>query len=187
MKLIVGLGNVGRKYHGTRHNVGFDVLAELTARFAFDTPRAQFEGATTQGRLGTDKVMLLEPHTLMNLSGASVLAARDFYKLENDAILIVCDDLNLPLGRIRLRAQGSAGGQKGLRNVIQRLGTEQIPRLRVGIGSPPPGWETPDYVLGKFREDERDSVKTAIGKAADAAECWATAGIAAAMNQFNGD
>lgn len=185
MKLIVGLGNPGRKYDGTRHNVGYEVLVELSRRHGGGRPRAQFQGETVEVNIGGERVVLLAPHTYMNNSGASVQAARDFYKLENRDVLVVCDDFNLPLGRLRVRTKGSAGGQKGLASVIRRLGGEDVPRLRIGIGSAPEGWDVADYVLSRFRNDEKDEIQHVVARAADGAAVWVTDGIESCMNQFN--
>ena len=149
MKLIVGLGNPGRKYEGTRHNVGYEVLRRLAERFGSGSPRTRFQGETVDAELAGDKVLLLCPRTYMNLSGSSVQPARDFYKLENSELLIVCDDFNLPISKIRLRVAGSAGGQKGLADIIRRLGSDEVPRLRVGIGP---------LQLNRLRNKERNSV-----------------------------
>lgn len=132
-----------------------------------------------------DKALLMWPQTYMNVSGASVLAARDFYKLPEPAVLVVCDDLNLPLGKLRVRAGGSAGGQKGLGDIIRRLGTDQIPRLRVGIGSPPGDRDAVDFVLSRFDAGEQVEIAIAVARAADAVETWSEQGIAACMNRFN--
>jgi PTH1 family peptidyl-tRNA hydrolase len=121
----------------------------------------------------------------MNRSGASVLAARDFYKLDSDELLVVCDDFNLPLARLRVRSKGSSGGQKGLEDIIRCLGTDQFPRLRIGIGSPPQGWDVSDYVLSRFVDEERESIEAAIARAADAVLTWASEGTDRCMNQFN--
>lgn len=185
MKLVVGLGNPGRKYEGTRHNVGFDVLAELARRHAQATPRAAFQGEVVDANLNGERALLLCPHTYMNRSGSSVVLARDFYKLENEDLLIVCDDLHLPLARLRARSQGSAGGQKGLADIIRCLGSEAVPRLRFGIGEPPPRWDAADYVLSKFTTDEAIDVRLAVERAADAVLTWARDGIKTCMNQFN--
>src|SRR5580698_504033 len=155
MKLVVGLGNPGRKYTDTRHNVGFAVLAELARRTGAGRWRFDFDAELVETRLENVKTLLAAPQTFMNLSGSSVVRLRDFYKLEHDDILVVCDDFNLPLGRLRLRATGTAGGQKGLSDIIRRLSTEQIPRLRIGIGQPPAGFEAADFVLSKFRKEEQ--------------------------------
>lgn len=184
MKLVVGLGNPGSKYQNTRHNVGF-MVASLLAQQAGGKPRNRFEADTLELELGGERVLLVCPLTYMNLSGKSVLAARDFYKIDNDSILVVCDDFHLPLGRLRLRPSGSAGGQKGLQNILQRLGTQQIPRLRMGIGPVPSGWNPPDFVLGKFTKDQKDEVELMVAQAADAVGLWCRQGIEAAMNRYN--
>ena len=185
MKLIVGLGNPGRKYQGTRHNVGFEVVAEVARRHVAEKPKAKFHGEVVEARIEGEKVVLLCPATYMNRSGTSVLAARDFYKLADDEILIVCDDINLPLAKLRIRVRGSSGGQKGLADVIRRLGNEEVSRLRIGVGAPPEGWDAAAYVLGKFTQEEQIEVGPAILRAADAAVVWARDGIADCMNQYN--
>lgn len=185
MKLVVGLGNPGRKYEGTRHNVGFRVVAELAAKHAAGQPRSAFQGEVAEGTIDAEKLLLLCPHTLMNLSGGSVLAARDFYKIPHEDLLIVSDDLNLPLGKLRFRKSGSSGGQRGLKDIIERLGTDEIPRLRIGVGSPPPRRDYAGFVLGRFRKDELPEIDLAVGLAADAVETWAREGIAVAMNRYN--
>lgn len=185
MKLVVGLGNVGRKYEGTRHNVGFRVAAELAKRHGRSKPKQAFQGEVVEAFVGDEKVLLLCPHTLMNRSGGSVLAARDFYKIPSDQLLIVSDDLNLPLGKLRFRPSGSSGGQKGLADVLRRLGNDEIPRLRIGIGAAPAGRDAADWVLGKFGKHERDEIEVAIMRAADAVELWAREGLATSMNRYN--
>lgn len=185
MKLIVGLGNPGRAYQGTRHNVGFDVLEKLAERAGSPVRRARFQGETAQVSLRGTPALLLWPLTWMNLSGSSVLAARDFYKVENPDILVVCDDFQLPKGTIRIRLKGSSGGQKGLADVARRLGTQDIPRLRIGIGPVPANWSCPDFVLGKFTRDEQPDIDLSLERSADAVEEWAAAGIEAAMNRYN--
>ena len=162
MKLIVGLGNPGRKYADTRHNIGWEVLAELQRRLGAGRPRAKFQGEVVEAVWEGTRVLLLCPLTYMNGSGASVLAARDFYKIETDDLIVVCDDFNLPLAKLRFRAKGSAGGQKGLQDVIRRLGTDQFARLRIGIDSPPPQWDVADYVLSRFADEERGEVDEAL-------------------------
>jgi PTH1 family peptidyl-tRNA hydrolase len=185
MKLVVGLGNPGRKYEGTRHNVGFLVIQELARKYGQSKPKQAFQGEVIEANLESEKALLLCPHTLMNLSGGSVLAARDFYKVPGDDLLVVSDDLNLPLGKLRIRASGSSGGQKGLEDIVRRLGTDEIPRLRIGIGSPPAGREAADFVLGKFTKAERGDIEEAIWRAADAVIVWAREGLAVSMNRFN--
>jgi PTH1 family peptidyl-tRNA hydrolase len=185
LKLLVGLGNPGRGYEGTRHNVGFEVLEILARRAGSPVRRARFQGETAQATLRGSSVLLLWPLTWMNLSGTSVLAARDFYKIDDGDILVICDDFQLPNDTIRLRSSGSAGGQNGLSDVLSRLGSTAIPRLRVGIGPMPAGWKSADFVLGKFAQSEREAIDGLLERAADAAEEWAALGIQAAMNRYN--
>lgn len=185
MKLIVGLGNPGRKYAATRHNVGYEVLAELARRFAADKPKARFDGELAEVQIEGQRALLLWPLTYMNNSGGCVQPTRDFYKVANEDLLVVCDDVSLPTGKLRLRAKGSSGGQNGLKDIIRRLGSEEFPRLRIGIGSQPPGWELADYVLSKFSKEEEPAVSEAISKAADAATEWIRSGLATAMNKYN--
>ena len=187
MKLIVGLGNPGRKYEGTRHNIGFDVLSEIARKNNAEPPRAKFDALAAEVRLGSDKTLLLWPQTFMNLSGSSVGKARDFYKLEDQDILIVCDDLNLPLAKLRFRGRGSSGGQKGLDDILRRLGSTDIARLRVGVGMTPQGWDAADFVLSKFRKDEGADIEQCIWTAADAAVEWVAQGTDYCMNRYNAD
>jgi peptidyl-tRNA hydrolase, PTH1 family len=186
VKLVVGLGNPGRKYEGTRHNVGFAVLDELARRHHADRPKNSFQGEITEIDLSGQRTLLLWPHTFMNLSGASVLAARDFYKLENAEVLIVCDDFNLPLVKLRIRGEGSAGGQKGLANIIERLGSETVPRLRIGVGPVPPQWDGADFVLSRFTKEELPDIEPTIIRAADAVADWMSVDIQSCMNKYNG-
>lgn len=185
MKLVVGLGNPGTEYRRTRHNVGFEVIEELSRRHAGTSPQRRFDGEVVEVFLAGEKTLLLSPLTYMNLSGRSVGAAVEFYKLPLESVLIVCDDLNLEPGRLRLRADGSAGGQNGLKDVFRRLGTEAVSRLRVGIGRPPGRMTATDYVLGSFTESEREVFGLAVAQAADGVELWAREGVTAAMNALN--
>ena len=185
MKILVGLGNPGRKYEGTRHNIGFDVVEILADRAGSPTRRQRFQGEVGQATIRGTGVLFLWPLTWMNLSGSSVLAARDFYKISASDILVICDDFQLPLTTVRLRPRGSAGGQKGLADIIGKLGGEAIPRLRVGIGPVPEHLDPPAFVLGRFRPTERTELDATLQRAADAAESWATLGIDTAMNRYN--
>jgi len=185
VKLLVGLGNPGRGYEATRHNVGYDVLEILSKRAGSPVRRSRFQGETAQVTLRGCPALLLWPLTWMNLSGTSVLAARDFYKIDDSDILVICDDFQLSTDTIRLRPSGSAGGQNGLADVLARLGGPSIPRLRVGIGPMPAGWKSADFVLGKFSKSEREAVDCLLERAADAAEEWLALGIQAAMNRYN--
>ncbi|MBS0210523.1 MAG: aminoacyl-tRNA hydrolase [Planctomycetes bacterium] len=185
MKLVVGLGNPGRKYEGTRHNVGFEVVHELARRAAAGTPKSQFDAEALDVTVAGERLILLCPQMYMNRSGSSVQRARDFYKLQNEQVLVVCDDFALPIGKLRLRAQGSAGGQKGLDDTIRCLGTDAVPRLRLGIGPLPENWDPADFVLGKLSKDERAEMAFQVPRAADAVGVWASQGIGSAMAQFN--
>jgi PTH1 family peptidyl-tRNA hydrolase len=185
MKLIVGLGNPGRRYEGTRHNVGYVVLAQLGRRFGTSSPKVRFSGECMEADLEGQKALLLSPTTYMNLSGTSVLAVMDFYKLPLEELLVICDDLSLPLGKLRFRARGASGGHKGLEDIIRRLGTEEFSRLRIGIGSPPEGWDASDYVLARFTESEQAEMEKAIERAVEGVLVWAREGIEASMNRYN--
>lgn len=185
MKVVVGLGNPGLKYVGTRHNVGYDVLARLAHEYGAESVRARFEAEITQITVGSERLLLVAPQTFMNLSGRCVRQVVDFYKLATEDLLLVCDDLNLDVGRLRLRASGSAGGQKGLQNTIDHLGTQQFARLRIGIGRPPGRMDAAAYVLQKARPEEREALELAVARAADAVVLWAKQGIETAMNAVN--
>ncbi len=185
MKLVVGLGNPKRKYQGTRHNVGFAVLGELARQFGTGPPKAKFQGEMVEADLNGQRASLLSPLTYMNNSGISVQAASSFCKLPNEELLVVCDDLNLPLGKLRFRARGSSGGQKGLGDIIRRLGTEEFSRLRGGIGPLPEHWDSVDYVLSKFTKTEIPDIEEAIRRAAGAVLYWASEGIEDSMNYYN--
>jgi peptidyl-tRNA hydrolase, PTH1 family len=184
MKLVVGLGNPGEKYKNTRHNIGFEVLDELSKRTA-GSKMAKFEGQLMQTTLGSEAALLLWPLTMMNLSGRSVGAVSKFYKIEPSDILVVCDDLALPLGKLRFRGKGSAGGQKGLADILRILGSEELARLRIGIDATPEGWDTADYVLSRFKKDEALIVDNAVKRAADGVIDWAASGVEYCMNRYN--
>src|SRR5205823_2003227 len=183
MKVIVGLGNPGRQYAGTRHNVGFDVVDCLAAGPGVTAFKERFGALTAEAM--ADGLLLLKPQTFMNLSGRSVRQVVDFYKLPLDDLLVVCDDFALPLGKLRIRAQGSHGGHNGLRSIQEHLGSAAYPRLRIGVGGPDAA--AIDHVLGKFKPGERAAIADAVSRAADAVLVWAHEGIGAAMNRFNGD
>jgi PTH1 family peptidyl-tRNA hydrolase len=185
MKIVVGLGNPGPKYEGTRHNVGFRVIDELSQRLGAGKPRQRFEAAVSEGTLAAEKILLAAPQTYMNESGRSVRQLVDFFGLQLSDLLIVCDDFNLELARLRLRAAGSAGGQKGLADIIRKLATEEFPRLRIGIGRPPEHMDGSDFVLSKFKRGEQQSVDDAVTRAAEGVELWVRLGIGPAMNRMN--
>jgi len=185
MKLVVGLGNPGRKYRDTRHNLGYVVAAQLAGKYATGPVKTKFQGECAEAIVEGQKALLLTPTTYMNQSCASVLAARDFYKISAEDLLVVCDDLHLPPGRLRVRVGGSAGGQKGLEDIIRRLATDEFPRLRIGIGSPPEDWDWADFVLSKFQPEEIPLMEQAMTRAVEAVAVWARDGIQTCMNQFN--
>jgi len=185
MRLVIGLGNPGTKYIGTRHNVGFDVLAELARRFGAGVAQNKYQANVQDVMIHGEKVLLIAPLTFMNLSGDSVWQFVNFYQPDAAEIVVICDDMNLSAGRLRWRASGSAGGQKGLSHIIQRLGHQDFPRLRIGIGRPPGRMDTTAWVLGRFRDDEQDDVEYSIVRAADSIESWCDRGIEATMNEFN--
>ncbi len=187
MKLVVGLGNPGKRYAETRHNVGFQVLAELARRHGDGKPKAKFHGEIVEATMAGQRVLLLCPHTYMNKSGTSVGAACDFYQLELNDLLVVCDDFNLPLAKLRFRAKGSAGGQKGMDDVLRRLGSQHVARLRIGIGPPAEAWDVADYVLSRFSQQEKETINDAILRAADAVAYWTAHTIEDCMNNYNAD
>jgi peptidyl-tRNA hydrolase, PTH1 family len=187
MKLVVGLGNPGPKYDGTRHNIGYAVVDYLAAAPSVGRWRSRFESQVTEAVEGTEQVLLMKPETFMNLSGRAVRAVTDFYKLEVSDLLVVCDDIALPVGKLRVRARGSDGGQKGLRSVQEALGTSEYSRLRIGVGSPGEHWDAADYVLSRFKAAERAAVADVVAQAAQAVLVWVRQGVEACMNRFNGE
>ncbi|GIW89055.1 MAG: peptidyl-tRNA hydrolase [Isosphaeraceae bacterium] len=184
-KLVVGLGNPGAKYEGTRHNVGFELVDRLAAAPPGVRFQRRFDGLLAETEIDHRRVLLFKPQTYMNLSGRPVQSCVQFYKIEPADLLIVCDDLSLPLGKLRIRRGGSDGGQKGLRDIIAQLGSSDIPRLRIGIGEPG-HQDAADFVLTRFRSSERPIIDDALILASQAVAVWVTQGIDAAMNRFNG-
>lgn len=185
MKLVVGLGNPGIKYQGTRHNVGYELVDRLAKGGSNSRFVSKYDGQLAETELDFRRILLLKPETFMNLSGRSVGQAVRFLKLPLADLLIVCDDLSLPLGKLRLRPAGSDGGQKGLRDIAGHLGTDQFPRLRIGIGDQQDA-DAADFVLSRFRTAERATIEDTLILAAQAVAVWVTQGIDPAMNRFNG-
>lgn len=184
MKVVVGLGNPGSRYTGTRHNVGFAVIDALAASPCRGRFQKRFQAQVAELALDAHKVLLVKPETFMNLCGQSVRQPVDFYQLPLEDLLVVCDDFNLPLGKLRIRARGSHGGHNGLRDIQQHLGTTEYARLRIGVGAPAEG-EAVDYVLGRFRPGERPLIEDAIEKSVQAVCLWVQEGIDRCMNQYN--
>jgi PTH1 family peptidyl-tRNA hydrolase len=187
MKLIVGLGNPGSQYEKTRHNAGFMAVDRLQKRWAAGAiPKGRFSGVCVETSIKLERVLLLKPTTYMNLSGRSVAEAIGFYKIDPaQELLVIVDDVALPSGAVRLRAGGGPGGHNGLSDIQRALGTDQYPRLRIGVDACPPMMKLEDYVLGRFTSEQMALVEPSLDKAADAAELFAAQGITAAMNQFN--
>ncbi|MGC9454909.1 MAG: aminoacyl-tRNA hydrolase [Phycisphaerae bacterium] len=189
-KIVVGLGNPGRRYRDTRHNVGFMVVERLAERCQCGRPRKAFNGRLFDATFarrgeGVRKAWLFEPLTYVNCSGHAVRTLAEFYRIPPGELLVVLDDMALPTGHVRARAKGSAGGHNGLDDILRAFGGEDLPRLRVGIGSPPPQMDPRDYVLGKFPPEEAELMVPAIDRAADAVEEWLFEGITHVMNRYN--
>ncbi len=184
MKLIVGLGNPGRDYAGTRHNVGFEVIQELAKRTGIAVAKRTMRSVIGDGRIGAERVLLARPMTYMNLSGEAVSAIARMYKIEPADVWVVLDDTALPVGKLRLRLKGSAGGHNGLESIRNHLGTSDFPRLRIGVGGARPG-EQVGHVLGRFRKEELPLIEDAVSLAADAIEYAVAEGFERAMNRFN--
>lgn len=185
MKLLVGLGNPGAKYHDTRHNVGFRVIDALARRWSVDQWREQHQALVAKVREGDESVLVAKPMTFMNLSGDAVAGLAGFYKVAVPDVLVVLDEVALPLGRLRAGRNGSHGGHNGLKSVIARLGTSDVPRLRIGVGRGDGRRELADHVLGAFAAAERDQVEAAVLRAAEASVMFVTDGIERVMNVFN--
>lgn len=185
-RLVVLLGNPGSKYDGTRHNIGFMTADALEKKTGVRINRAKFRALTAKCQLGGESVLLMKPQTYMNLSGEAVAEAARFYKLPPEKILVVCDDVSLPCGKLRFRVKGSAGGHNGLKSIISCLGSDAFPRLKIGVGSPPhPEYDMADWVLGTFRGADAEAAAKAVSEAADAIECFIKDGAERAMNKYN--
>lgn len=184
MKIIVGLGNPGQEYSATRHNIGFMAVDKLAEKWAVTTWRERYNALVAEYR-GEETVLLVKPQTFMNLSGRAVAPLAAFYKVPYDDITVIYDDLDLPAGRLRLRLKGGSGGHRGIESMLYELAKDDFGRVRIGIGRPPQGWETVNYVLGRFTPEEAPAISQAIGQAADAVECIVKEGFTKAMNKFN--
>lgn len=185
MKIIVGLGNPTREYEGTRHNVGFSVIYALSDAYDISVDTKKHKALIGKGMIDGEKVILAMPVTYMNLSGESVRELKDYYKCDNEDIIVIYDDVSLSVGRLRLRKKGSAGGHNGIKSIISHLGTEEFPRIKVGIGEKPKNMDLADYVLGRFSKEEQPIIRESAVLAAKAVSCILTDGMDAAMNKFN--
>ena len=185
MKFIIGLGNPGKDYAGTRHNIGFEVIDRLAADLGIDINRAKHRAHLGEGFLGARKIMLVKPNTYMNLSGEGVRDILRFYKRTSSDMIVIYDDCDISLGQIRVRERGSAGSHNGMRNIVYQLETDEFLRVRVGIGEKPPRMELAKYVLSRFAKHETEDAAAGVQKAADAAVVILKDGAIAAMNKFN--
>lgn len=183
MYLVVGLGNPGEKYDKTRHNVGFDIIDLCEGKYNFSINRTKFKGIYGETNIGGEKVIFLKPQTYMNLSGESVRAVIDFYKIPNENIIVIYDDISLEVGRIRIKTKGSAGGHNGIKNIIAHLGTDSFPRIKIGVGEPT--GSLVDYVLGRFTNEESALLEKSFEVVADAVKVMIMQGPNEAMNKFN--
>jgi PTH1 family peptidyl-tRNA hydrolase len=183
--LVVFLGNPGPKYAGTRHNAGFLTADAAEKRYGVSINRSRFKALTASCELGGEKVLFMKPQTYMNLSGDAVQQAVSFYKIPAEHVLVVSDEMSLPVGKIRIRPKGSAGGHNGLKSIISVLGTENFPRIRLGVGAPPPEYDVKDWVLSTFRNQDAEDFYAAAERAAQAVEAYITLGPEKAMNLYN--
>lgn len=184
MFLIVGLGNPGKQYEQTRHNIGFDVIDYMANKYNIDVNREKFKGICGEGFIENKKVILLKPLTYMNLSGESIRELANFYKLEDDEIIVVYDDISLDIGRLRIREKGSAGGHNGIKSIIQNLGGDKFPRVKVGVGQPKDNLV--NHVLGKFSKEDREHIEKVIPVVSDAIVEIVKNDAKESMNKFNG-
>lgn len=185
MKIIAGLGNPTREYEGTRHNMGFSAIYQIADRYNIKMNIARHKALIGTGIIAGEKVMLVMPQTYMNLSGESIGEILRFYKLSPADLIILYDDIDLDVGKLRIRAKGSAGGHNGIKSIIAHIGTETFDRVRIGVGHKPEGWDLADHVLSRFSKEELPVVRDSVSRAADAIEVIISSGIEAAMNRFN--
>lgn len=186
MYVIVGLGNPGKQYEHTRHNVGFDVIDILAEEYGISVTKIKHKALIGEGRVGTEKVLLVKPQTYMNLSGETLIDIYNYYKVDPENIVVIYDDIDLDVGKIRIRKKGSAGTHNGMRSIIKCLGLSDFPRIRVGVSRPRPGQDLADFVLSRFRKEEADDLQVGLEKSAKSVDCMIRENIDKAMNQYNG-
>ncbi len=186
MYLIAGLGNPGAEYAATRHNIGFDMITYLSDKYNIPLRAKEGKAIVGKGVIGGQKVMLAQPQTFMNLSGESVRALVDYYKLTQEEIMIIYDDISMPVGQIRVRPKGSAGGHNGIKSIIQHLGTQEFPRIKIGVGDKPSHGDLVAHVLGRFAKEENEMIRDVFGLAEKGLLAFLEDGVAKAMNEVNG-
>ncbi len=187
LTIIAGLGNPGKKYENTRHNVGFNVIDFLSAKYSIKVNRLKHKALTGDGTIKGERVLLVKPQTFMNLSGESIREIVEWYKLPMDKLIVIYDDADLPAGTIRIRPKGSSGTHNGMKSIIYQLQSDEFPRIRIGIGKAPEGWDLADYVLSRVATEDGKAIWQSIERAADAATTIVSMGTEAAMNLYNGD
>ncbi|WMJ90714.1 aminoacyl-tRNA hydrolase [Anaerocolumna sp. MB42-C2] len=185
MYIIVGLGNPTREYQATRHNIGFDVITRISDDYNIPLDFKKHKAVCGRGYIEGEKVVLAQPQTYMNLSGESVRELVDFYKVSPQEVIVIYDDISLDVGQLRLRVKGSAGGHNGIKSIINHLGSQEFPRIKVGVGDKPSGWDLADYVLSRFKEEEQPIIRDAIKKSSDAVKSIIKDGMELAMNIYN--
>lgn len=186
MHIIIGLGNPGREYSQTRHNIGFQAIACLSEQYQIPLDLKKHKAVCGKGIIDGQKVILAMPQTYMNLSGESVAELLSFYKVTSKEIIVIYDDISLEVGQLRLRKKGSAGGHNGIKSIIQHLGTDEFSRIKFGVGDKPKGWDLADYVLGRFTKEEEDAIEPGLKKTIEAVRKIVSESMDVAMNQFNG-
>lgn len=186
MKLIVGLGNPGLQYDGTRHNIGFEAIDKLADSHRISVNRSKFKALVGEGTIGGEKVVLMKPQTYMNLSGEAIAACKSWYKIAPEDIIIMYDDVSLDVGDIRIRKSGSSGGHNGMKSIIAHLSTDVFPRVKIGVGQKPAGWDLADYVLGKFSDEDKKILEPRLKVICDAVETMVKRDVDTAMNNYNG-
>lgn len=185
MKLIVGLGNPGMQYATTRHNIGFEVIDSIAETYNIQVTKSKYKALIGEGVISGERVILMKPQTYMNLSGEAIRACMDFHKINNEDVIVIYDDVSLDVGQLRLRKSGSAGGHNGIKSIISHLNTQDFPRIKVGVGQKPAGWDLANYVLGRFTEEDMKILGPKCNEIVKAVETIITDGMDKAMNQFN--
>lgn len=186
MYVVVGLGNPGKQYEKTRHNVGFDVIDILSKEYDINVSKIKHKALIGEGRVGSEKVLLVKPQTYMNLSGETLIDIYNYYKIDMENIIVVYDDIDLDVGKIRIRKKGRGGTHNGMRSITKCLGSNDFPRVRVGVSKPRPGQDLADFVLSRFRKEESDNIELGLEKAAKAVDTMIRENIDLAMNKYNG-